>query len=394
MRRGVPPIIVAAIFAAFIFLAIFTASQIERSDVDTPGNNSAEKTAVDNTNDNDDGEEIVISDNVELSGAEGTAGFKEIVYDTDPTMYGKTAYYTVEAGDFIWDINYDYMQLEPLTYEDGTPQLYSTGHQIYQSKTDGEQYIISGKSIIAVSFTSDNNANNFMREEDTGKRIHMFGNVSDLEYFKGRFEAAQRILKGESQAPENAIILDGVLTDFTYTEENGEMYFNLADIAYELSSAYSYFETDGILNVSVNDWVTISVPTTMASSYVKEYNGVAGERYKFESWNGEDFETWAPVLDPVKPEISAKDAQMMFGWGMYTDGNTLCIVSDPLNVSSLAAIREFGDLGIKAILETDDDGSMHIRAYSSSGELLWEKPFTEAEYNEDDDTIPDAQTAN
>lgn len=316
-----------------------------------------------------------------------TKSFEEIVFDTTPSMYGKTDYFTIQKGIDIKNLNSDYLQLEPLMDENGNPEKYYLGHQIYRSQTNGEDYIFSGNAILPVSFTADYEGNGYMREETTGKKIHLFGNTSDVETFLDNWDAGQRILSGKTEAEENSIIFDGALTSYKFVEKNGTLYFNLSEIA-PLASSFTYYdETMGYIDVYVNDFCNVRVPTTAANPMMQKSLGVQGDNFKFLSWNGEEFEAWGPVLDAIEPEISIDDASMMFGWKMYTNGTALSIVTDPLNVTSLAAIRDKGNVGIKVVLEYGDDGQRYLCAYDSSGQQLWKKLFDESQVGVEDPEV-------
>lgn len=309
--------------------------------------------------------------------------FVEILFDTVPTMYGKTDYFSVEAGIDIMQIEKDFLQLEPMTDENGTPVKYYLGHQIYKSNTNGEQYIFSGNKILAISFEPDSLGNGYVREE-TGKRIHMFGNTSDLKNFQDEWDAGQRILSGKTEAPENAIIFDGALTPHTFERKNGTMYIDLSELASYISPEIYYNELMGYIDIYVNDFCTVRIPTTAVNPMMSKTYGIVGSSFEFKSWNGEKFTTWGPVLDALHPEISIEDASMMFGWKMYTNGTALSIVTDPLNVTPLAAITENGDLGVRIVLEAGDDNVRYICAYDTAGNLMWKKNFDESAIPEEE----------
>lgn len=312
--------------------------------------------------------------------------FEEILFNTTPTMYGKTDYFSVEAGIEIMKLEEDFLQLEPMVNEDGTPCKYYLGHQIYKSNTNGEKYIFSGNKILAISFEPDSLGNGYVREEGTGKRIHMFGNTSDLKNFQDEWDAGQRILSGKTEAPENAIIFDGALTPCAFERKNGTMYVDLSELASYISPEIYYDELMGYIDIYVNDFSTVRIPTTAANPMMRKTYGVVGDNFEFRSWNGEKFTAWGPVLDALHPEISIEEASMMFGWKMYTNGTALSIVTDPLNATPLAAIRESGDLGIRIVLKVADDGLRYICAYDTAGNLMWKKPFDESAIPEEADS--------
>lgn len=304
--------------------------------------------------------------------------FTEIVFDTEPTMYGRTDYFSLSSGKNIREMREDFLKLEPVKDEYGQPKKYYLGHQIYVSAETGEEYIYSGNTLMPISFTSDDDGLGYVREENTGRRIHMFGNTSDLQNFLDSWDAGQAILKGAESAPENAIIYDGCLTPYSYSVDGDEIYFNLSEIA-PLASSFTYYEPMmGYIDVYVNDFTVVQVPTNAANEMLRQTFNVIGEQFTFRSWNGESFTATATVLDALDPMISLEDASLMFGWRFYTDGNALCIITDQLNATPLAAVRLRGDMGLKYVLERDENGTEYARAYDSSGNMVWEEEFDES----------------
>ena len=78
----------------------------------------------------------------------------------------------------------------------------------------------------------------------------------------------------------------------------------------------------------------------------------------------------------IRDRISVEDASRMFGWRMYTDGNVLSIVSDPLNVNDKAIIYNFGgSMGYKIVFEYDENGNAFMNTYDSKGNLISSSPF-------------------
>ena len=82
-----------------------------------------------------------------------------------------------------------------------------------------------------------------------------------------------------------------------------------------------------------------------------------------------------PVLDFDTTIISAENASKMFGWRMYTDGDVLSIVSDPLNVTNKTVIYTSGSMGLTSVLEKDENGNDVINTYDSNGTLISSTPF-------------------
>lgn len=365
------------IIGAIVLIIIVAISfMLFRGGLDENENDVSEAPASDTTEIQDDeqGKEEV--------NAEETA-FTEILFDTEPTMYGRTDYFSLSAGKNIREMREDFLKLEPEKDEYGQPKKYYLGHQIYISGETGEEYIYSGNTLMPISFNSDDDGLGYMREEETGRRIHMFGNTSDVQNFLDSWDEGQAILNGTESAPENAIIFDGCLTPYFYSTEGNEIYFNLSEIA-PLASSFTYYEpTMGYIDVYVNDFTVVQIPTNAANEMLRQTFNVVGEQFTFRSWNGESFTATATVLDALDPMISLEDASLMFGWHFYTDGNALSIVTDPLNATSLAAVRQSGDMGLKIVLERDEDGTEYARAYDAAGNVVWEEVFDESLVQED-----------
>ena len=303
--------------------------------------------------------------------------FEEIIFDAQPSMNGKTDYYSIERMKMLKEMRMDYLDLQPVTNIAGEPEQYYLGHQIYISQTNNEKYILSGETVLPISFTDDDNGYGFLRKEETGEKYHLFGNMYDVNAFLKSWEMGQKILSGDAGAEKGTIIFDGCLTDTHFVRKQGTIYFDLSEIAPLLSDYFFYDETLGFMDVYVNDCTFVRIPTSIANPMLSETMRIIGNNFKFKSWNGDAFECWGPVLDAAEPLISVDDANMMFGWKMYTNGTVLSIVSDPLNVTDLVATRESGDLGLRYVIETNDAGEKVVRAYSSYGELVFEEPFDE-----------------
>ena len=310
--------------------------------------------------------------------------FEKIDFGLEETMEGRSDYFSLTFSQNMAAENRAALNLTPII-ENGLSKMSYSGHQIYLSEKDGREYIISGTVAIPYGYETHYDGNGYLREEATGKRIHVFGNVSDLEAFQKNWESGQRILNGETQGEEGMIIFDGYLTPYTFEREGKDILISLREIAPLASPSTYYRETTGYINVYVNEFNTVKVPTTAANSMLQKTFNITGNNFQFTSWNGERFQCWVPVIDATDTQISIENASLIFGWEMYTDGKVLSIVSDQLNVSALTAIRDTGDLGIEVVLEEDEEGKRFSCAYDSNGTLLWKKPFTEPEENDETD---------
>ena len=128
--------------------------------------------------------------------------------------------------------------------------------------------------------------------------------------------------------------------------------------------------------VRPNEFVTVQVPTNAANASQNKVFHVSGGKFTFSSWAGDSFSIDnIPVLDYDTTLISAENVSRMFGWRMYTDGDVLSIVSDPLNVTNKTVVYTSGSMGLTSVLEKDEFGNEVVNTYDSNGTLISSKPF-------------------
>ena len=299
--------------------------------------------------------------------------FKEIVFD-GPSMVGQSDYEQLEFFKTERESYREELQLVRAYTENG-PMVYATGHQVYSSPTDEYRYIISGYSPIKL-FEGNIADTTFLREEDTGKRIYVFPNKTEESVFQNAWESGQRILSGKTNGDHGTIIVDGRMIPAQYFEKDGQIYFSLVPVASAVDLSLRYTEDRGCVSVRPNEFLTVQVPTNAANSEQKKVFHVAGSKFTFKSWSGESFSIdTMPVLDFDTTIISAENASKMFGWRMYTDGDVLSIVSDPLNVTNKTVIYTSGSMGLTSVLEKDENGNDVINTYDSNGTLISSTPF-------------------
>ncbi|OUP04982.1 hypothetical protein B5F36_01580 [Anaerofilum sp. An201] len=313
--------------------------------------------------------------------------FHEIEFGDTETMLGHSEYASLNIKEDQLSV-VDSKQLVPVQGDSG-PIKTETGHQLYRSPVEEEfyagaeegtdepaNYIISGYSLMLVQ-NGVIEDRGFLREEGTGERIHVVQNSTAKDNFLKAWNDGQAILNGDTQGEKGSIIIDGCLTSYQYTEKNGEIYFNLAEVANEICSIAPYKEESGYVTVYPNEFFSIQIPTTAAAGINPEAFNIVGDTFLFRGWNGNNFEYRAPVLDYLHPEISAHNASRMFGWRFYTDGEVLSIVSDPLNVNDNVVIyANGGSMGYQTVLEQDADGRMWMRTYAD-GVLVDEMELTQ-----------------
>ena len=305
---------------------------------------------------------------------ENDAEFKLMEFGDTDTMVGRADYFALGWIADQQNETRDNLKLEKVNTESG-PMKSGTGHQIYKSRDDDQDYIISGYSAMKLVDGQVLNKT-FLREENTGVRIYVMPNQSAETAFQNAWGSGSRILTGKTMAEKDAIIVDGRLIDAKYTEQDGEIYFNLADVAAEVDSSFQYTVQDGKVLIYPNEFCYVEIPTTAADIKQKESFHVVNNTFTFKSWAGEDSFTIddAPVLDQNTLLISARDASRMLGWRMYTNGSVLSIVSDPLNVSNKTVVYVNGSMGIETRVEYVN-GEYVINTYDTTGTLIDTKPL-------------------
>lgn len=314
----------------------------------------------------------VASSAASVAEAEGRE-FKEIEFE-GASMVGRAEYQQLTDFKNQWEFFKNELGLTKMNTSSG-PMTYATGHQVYKSSDDGERYIVSGFSPIKL-FEGNISDTTFIREEDTGERIYVFPNQSEEAAFHDDWESGQRILSGTTHGEHGDIIVDGRLIHAKYTEKNGDICFSLVDVASAVDSSLYYEEQLGYVAVRPNEFVTVQVPTNAANADVNRMLNSDGSKFTFNSWAGDKFTIdKVPVLDYDTTLIAAKYASKMFGWRMYTDGDVLSIVSDPLNVTDNTVVYTSGSMGLTSVLEKDEFGNEVVNTYDSNGTLISSTPF-------------------
>lgn len=315
----------------------------------------------------------VVSSTVASSIPEQERGFEKIVFD-GPSMVGQAEYDQLTYFKNEQDAYREDLDLVKANTETGS-MIYATGHQVYSSQSDEYRYILSGYSPIKL-YEGRISDTTFIREEGSGERIYVFPNPSEEAAFQDDWDSGQRILTGKTIGEHGSIVVDGRLIHSKYTEKDGEIYLNLVDVASATDSSIHYSEEKGYVAVRPNEFVTVQVPTNAANASQNKVFHVSGGKFTFSSWAGDSFSIDnIPVLDYDTTLISAENVSRMFGWRMYTDGDVLSIVSDPLNVTNKTVVYTSGSMGLTSVLEKDEFGNEVVNTYDSNGTLISSKPF-------------------
>lgn len=304
----------------------------------------------------------VVSSTVASSIPEQERGFEKVVFD-GPSMVGQAEYDQLTYFKNEQDAYREDLDLVKANTETGS-MIYATGHQVYSSQSDEYRYILSGYSPIKL-YEGRISDTTFIREEGSGERIYVFPNPSEEAAFQDDWDSGQRILTGKTIGEHGSIVVDGRLIHSKYTEKDDEIYLNLVDVASATDSSIHYSEEKGYVAVRPNEFVTVQVPTNAANASQNKVFHVSGGKFTFSSWAGDSFSIDnIPVLDYDTTLISAENVSRMFGWRMYTDGDVLSIVSDPLNVTNKTVVYTSGSMGLTSVLEKDEFGMRITHGYS------------------------------
>lgn len=300
--------------------------------------------------------------------------FIELYPASDDNMVGRVTYMGSNPSTETLDGMMETLKLVPENTDLG-PVILSTGHQVYRSQIDGAEYIISGHSRTIKVQNGLIMDISFLREEGSDKRVYTVPNQSMLETFNQQWEDGQNILSGKEKGEHGCIILDGALTPYQFTEENGKIQFKLLEIAQMLNPATIYEETEGYIRVLLSEENSVRIFTTAVDyAYQKNHNiDFIKDTFRFRSWAGPKFEYRAPLLDYETLIISAEDASRMLGWHMYFNGDVLSIETDPSNIRDAAVVYSNGSLGIFSRIETDADGNAVLNTYDENGTLIGSK---------------------
>lgn len=189
------------------------------------------------------------------------------------------------------------------------------------------------------------------RQEWTGKKIHIFDYDEEKEAFEKQWEKGQSILNDEAEATPGTIIVDGrYLAGSKFVKVENEFFIPLAAVSEfsmlgdfrndtnskTLTVPYSTASGFGVCHVPYD--VTKSVDQQNTNTFKSLING---ELIDFQAGNGR--ECYVP----------ASELSRYTGWYIYTNDDIISIVTDELNVSDLAMVKEVGaaDLPIDMQLE-------------------------------------------
>lgn len=308
--------------------------------------------------------------NIDSTSTNPTVAGKDFVLLTppegEPTMVGQGGYMDLDFFIEWGRSNIESSELTAARDPNGNPIILPTGHTMYRDKYD-RMCIISGHSLI---YVNDNVLLfDFLREETSGKRINVFPSVALLNDYEQRKEQGSAILSGDAEGEYGTIILDGAVTDITFSYKNGKYYFSLRDVMAEFVGSDLYNDGDPIFTIMPNEFNTFNLLMSQTSSTYAEVYEFNGSTYKFNSWNGKPFSMRISAFTNYKCEIDAVVASQILGWRIYTNESVLNIVTDEMNLSDNNVVYISGGQ-VTTKYRQDEDGVWWKEQYDTKGRLI------------------------
>ena len=307
------------------------------------------------------------------------AGFEPLYQEgkSGNSMVGFADYENLDFDRELSKSFIDSMNFVPVMLDSG-PYKLETGHQVYRG-SNGKTYIVSGDRAMLVEHGKiiSPNGVDYLREEGSGKRIWIALSPGEKEKMDRQWLEGQEILAGKKEPESQRILVDGFNTDLRYDVVNGKISFNLKDVATFICKGTYLAKGDTHLHIYPNEYYPLEVLTEAAPYHKQEAAGVRGGKYDFKAWNGQTFTVKIPLLNTETFMISAEDASRIFGWRMYSNGDALHIVSDPMNVTGKVVMYDNGQVGGQVTrLERDENGNEVMVTYDSAGNVLSIEPFS------------------
>lgn len=310
----------------------------------------------------------------------------------EPTLQGRNGYFTQEEnGEEIWKRDKAFAETW-CTEETSVANLKTfLGNQVYAipaSAITGDSMPAGAESTtvyVQLYGYSPNivdqdgyvkNTSIWMREEYTGKRIYVFRTQDELADAQKAWEEGQAILNGTS-SKSSALIVNGRLIEGGYPAlVDGEWYIPLTYVAEAVNPDLYYNNTDArVLTIPLQGCyagATISVPYTLGSPGVQKmetfvagnYNSNLGESAIGDHWS-DNFRTG----DGGACYVPASELSRYTGWYIYSNGESIHVVTDETDVSDLFLLNSQGNRAAESQLDngsdtvvkyTDpDDGKLH-----------------------------------
>lgn len=300
----------------------------------------------------------------------------------EPTMQGHNGYFTQEfAGEpaIQWDENFAEKWATSEYAVEGLKTF--LGNQVYcvpisamteEAPSENEEMVYFQLYGYTPNVVDPDgyvrNTRIWLRQEWTGKRIYPFDTEDELRFAQECWDAGQAILNG-GEAPEHAVLVNGrLLKGYSYQEKDGELYVPLRQIAQVVNKDLFYDSTElGILTVplqgaNVGNCVTVPYglmnPGTFTAGGTYDLGEAGGENAWTDTFQcGYDASCYVPV----------SELSRYTGWFIYSNGESLHIVTDETDVSDMFVLADQGNRSAEQQLQ---GGGQTVTKYLNPNEVV------------------------
>lgn len=305
-----------------------------------------------------------------------------LLESAEPTMQGHNGYFTQEfAGELAidWDKAFAEKWATPENAVEGVQTF--LGNQVYcvplsalteEAPSEDEEMVY----IQLYGYTPNvvdpdgyvRNTRIWMRQEWTGMRIYPFETEDELRYAQECWDAGQAILKGGA-APERAILVNGrLLKGYTYQEKDGEIYVPLRQIAQVVNKDLFYDNTDlGMLTVPLQG-VNVGNCVTVPYGILNDKTFTAGGTYDLGEYGSEN--AWSDTFQSGYDAlcyVPVSELSRYTGWFIYSNGETIHIVTDETDESGLFVLAAQGN---RSAEQQTQNGGQTITKYLNPNEVV------------------------
>lgn len=341
-----------------------------------------------------------------------------LLESAEPTLQGHNGYFTQEEnGQKIWERDKAFADewCTSATAVDGLKtflgnQVYAvpassiTGDAVPEGQEDPTVYVqLYGYSPNVVDADGYvRNISIWLRQEYTGKRIYVFDTQEDLDAAQQAWDAGQVILNNTSDT-KNALIVNGRLVDGGHPKfEDGECYIPLTYVASAVNPDLYYNDTEkGILTVPLQGFYagsTISVPYSIGAPGVYKKSTFEAGNYNASLGEGTDADVyWTDQFTIGEGNacyVPASELSRYTGWYIYSNGDSVHIVTDETDLSDLFILDTRGNRA--ATNQTQNDGKTIVKYTDPNDEKLYDMMLNDGTIDENGDfTVDynDSQTA-
>lgn len=214
----------------------------------------------------------------------------------------------------------------------------SSGHKLYESQNGAGNYIVSGNLLFKyVGGDIIPTLYDFLREEETGRRIRIYDNQDDIDAAILRQADGKAILDGTAFIPyERAVVFNGSLLGSRYAiREDEELFVHLPDLANEYSYHSYYDPAVGVL-LTYNQ-TGYFFPCQITSKDYTESLNVSQGRWDYRNTDSENI--WSDTFNCIDSfgYIELETVSRILGWTYELKDGILLITSNQYDMYPLYA---------------------------------------------------------